>query len=163
MALSVSKCRGNLTSSVRQDTRRSVVPARSCVSRKPLAPQAFLKDMTDMVAKGFVGIFSPPKDTMKDWSDTSTNFSGKIRHSSKKPFPDGYQAKYDPKADEAANSEKAAEGEDALSYLKDAAQRVVSNNFTSDSTEPDWEGKGVTGWKGDIHTRDKDGFHSQKH
>lgn len=109
-----------------------------------------------MVANAFVRIFSKPQSNVDTFAEN--NFSGKISHSPRKPFKDGWSTGVTPSppASAAQRSQEEAEG-----YLDGAVKRVVSNNFTGDETEPGWGGN--AGWTGDIHTREaREGFHAKK-
>lgn len=119
----------------------------------------------DSVARDFVHIFSPPQDKIKDWKDTATPFSGTMSRG-RKPFKDGYSAvssiSEGSSAMEAVPDETAENKESAMDYLQDATLRLMGHNFKGDQTEPE-TGCGSEGWKGSIHTREGDGFHSKSY
>lgn len=125
-------------------------------------------------ADGFVRIFTKPESTVDSWKGTDSAFTGDIaHHGSKKPFSDGFSAVSKPvgkPVDAAAEGvAKVAEGgvegqTNAVEYVGKALESVVGSNFTTkDDSEPDWSKGGSEGWKGDIHSRKQDGFHSKKH
>ena len=132
--------------------------------RKPVVTvRAGLGDAMNSVGEAFMRIFSKPRDDAPNsWTGTGTsnNFSGKIDHSSRRPFQDGYQAggqKYN--AAVAAQAEEAPvdqQGNEVMGYVGEALERVVGHNFTGDETEPT-VGTGSAGWKGDLHDRKTDG------
>jgi hypothetical protein len=99
---------------------------------------------------------------MDDWQNTgTTGFQGKISHHGPgKPFKDGFVNKAGVAAAAAQEAEQAEQGATG-SYLGEAVQNVVGHNFTGDDTEPP-ANTGAAGWKGDIHDRKQDGFHSRK-
>lgn len=120
---------------------------------------------TDIFAP-IVKIFTPAQDDLP--AGNSNPFTGKIKHhdSVKRPFADNYMAggqKYsDAQATAAATAETPAEGEaGVMDYIGGAVERVVGHNFTGDETEPA-TGTGQAGWRGDIHDRKTDGFHSRR-
>lgn len=140
--------------------------------RPPLPPLTLQSPPLPLLRSGFVQIFKPLRtDNKEDWTGSENNFTAQISHHDqpRKPFKDGWTAnpqdkKAIAKAEEMEPVPADAEG-NIVSFLGEAAQSVVKNNFTGDATEPEhWkkpEGAG-TGWKGDIHTRDRDGFHATK-
>lgn len=102
---------------------------------------------------GLLRFFAPDKyiESKEDWTGTGSNFKGKISHSPRRPFKDGFINKL-PKTEAGQQQVQAQqaqqEGEGALGYLNEAAERVVGHNFTGDETEPDWSKTGHKGYKG---------------
>ena len=111
---------------------------------------------------------SPPDDKLsrEEWKQTEASFKGDIPRG-RKPFRnDGYGVKpggAKPAAKTAVKAKAAAvaveeteRAEDTgfLAYLRQAAQRVVGNNFTSDETEPEWTNTG-SGYTGKRPKRDR--------
>eukprot|EP00882_Tetradesmus_deserticola_P002230 GHRQ01002382.1.p1 GENE.GHRQ01002382.1~~GHRQ01002382.1.p1 ORF type:complete len:155 (-),score=21.19 GHRQ01002382.1:258-722(-) len=133
------------------------------VSVRPVVVRSGVKDAADNVAEGFVQIFSKPQDNDVKWA--SNDFKGKIsHHGAGKPFKDGFSAPKPTKATPVTNSQntqqEAPQGEEE-DYLGEAVQNLVSHNFTGDENVPP-ETTGSSGWKGDIHDRKSDGFHTRK-
>lgn len=171
--------------SQRSATARLTRPSRGPVyTRRPVVVRAGLGDALGSIAQSFVHIFSPPKvDATVPWEQGS-GYSGPDKRSRTGPFKDGYSsgqrqgrvaspaaepnAAFTPSVEQVTNSQVAApvdaQGEEgALAYVGKALERVVGHNFRGDASEPEWPKSGVDGWKGDIHGRGKDGFHSTKH
>lgn len=102
------------------------------------------------------------------WNGTGSSFSGRISHKAGKPFSDGFGASGGERRamdgieqQDAKMATAAAPGaaeEDVTDYVSGAVKRVVGHNFT-DATEPEW---GSVGWKGEIHSKNRDGFHTGK-
>eukprot|EP00195_Chlamydomonas_chlamydogama_P017129 CAMPEP_0202897504 /NCGR_PEP_ID=MMETSP1392-20130828/6237_1 /ASSEMBLY_ACC=CAM_ASM_000868 /TAXON_ID=225041 /ORGANISM="Chlamydomonas chlamydogama, Strain SAG 11-48b" /LENGTH=125 /DNA_ID=CAMNT_0049583159 /DNA_START=270 /DNA_END=647 /DNA_ORIENTATION=+ len=122
------------------------------------------------MASGFMRIFTPMNwfDNKKDWENTGSGFSGKISRE-RKPFKDGWTNSYPDNTvtKVPVEEEKEIEQQESnniVSYMSKAASRVATNNFKGDPTEPEhWKKSGKTasmGFKGDLHGRKKDGFHS---
>lgn len=129
--------------------------------------------MLNNIASAFVSIFSPPKDDAPNgnWSGTTSPFSGKISHHGPgKPFKDGFSAVKaaamdagDAAAGTAEDAADAAQGagNEAMGYVSDAVKGVMDKNFPGKADE-ERPTTASEGWKGDIHSRKKDGFHAPR-
>ncbi|KAI8472324.1 MAG: hypothetical protein J3K34DRAFT_211827 [Monoraphidium minutum] len=125
-------------------SRRVAVPVRAGVM--------------DDIAKGFMSIFSPPKDDAPNgWQGTTNSFSGRIdHHGAGRPFKDGFAGgKADPISAAAAAAQEVTEP----GYVEGAIKDVMGKNFAGkeDAEQPS---TGAEGWQGDIHGRKRDGFHA---
>lgn len=141
----------------------AVAPRRAVTVRASL-----VGDLTDSVAKAFVTIFSPPRDTLTNYAGTQNSFVGSpLRAQGRRPFKDGYDATARRGTAAGVRSKGAAAKAEVAaprtaSYLEGALGRIISNNFTGDkATEPSRGSTAVEGWKGRIHTRGSSGFHSK--
>ncbi|GAX82618.1 hypothetical protein CEUSTIGMA_g10044.t1 [Chlamydomonas eustigma] len=189
----------------------SVTPRPARRTRTTVMVQASL---IQDIGSGIMRIFTPfLQGNKEDWSGTeNTGFQGKIDHSKRRPFKDGWTASdAAAAADEPVNKLKmqqqvdlssssvalpmmeaskqvhqpgsslslpgaddpgvvqgtAVRSNNILPFIAEAAQQVMTHNFTGDATEPaHWKApdkeKHAAGWSGDIHTRGKDGFHVTK-
>lgn len=143
--------------------RAPAAPRRA--SRRPVAPvRAFLG--LDQIGDAFVRIFSPPKDQAPNgnWSGTSSPFTGRIDHHGRgRPFKDGFSgSKAAPKAPKAAMAEAQTAAEETMDkaegYMDGAIQNLMGRNFAGKEDE-EKPTTGAEGWKGDLHGRNRDGFH----
>jgi hypothetical protein len=115
-------------------------------------------DIARSIGDGFMRIFSPPRDLPVPRSGLGASGYPRpaSRHGARKPFADNYAAAVVPVIEE--DREAAARAAREAGYLGSAISRVIGHNFVGDvETEPDWEGSG-SGWTGEIHGRDKDGW-----
>eukprot|EP00877_Chromochloris_zofingiensis_P002491 jgi/Chrzof1/12242/Cz06g26230.t1 len=163
MAVSVTRKGSGTVGSTKTSTLRpNVRPV--CAPRRVVKVNASVGEAFNWVGQAFVKIFSPPSDNKVSWTGTTTPFTGKVsHHGAGRPFKDGFVASKAQQEEYAKiNAESAANSEgDMLGYVGDAVERVVGHNFTGDGNEPATR-TGSSGWKGDIHSRDTDGFHTKK-
>ena len=134
---------------------RPAAPSR----RMAVVPRAgMVGDIARSIGDGFMRIFSPPRDLPVPRSGLGASGYPRpaSRHGARKPFADNYAAAVVPVIEE--DREAAARAAREAGYLGSAISRVIGHNFVGDvETEPDWEGSG-SGWTGEIHGRDKDGW-----
>ncbi|GBF89906.1 hypothetical protein Rsub_02610 [Raphidocelis subcapitata] len=146
--------------------RAPAVPRRSPAPRRLAAPvrAGGLGEALNTIGQAFVKIFSPPKDDAPNgnWEGTASSFSGRISHHGPgRPFKDGFAAAAGGAADAAhAASAPATDlpASESADYLGGALKSVMDKNFSGkdDDNKPT---TGAEGWKGDLHGRNRDGFH----
>lgn len=161
------------TSHTTQSRTFTAHTARPSRVARPVVVAGGLKDGGDWLASGFLKVFTPPSDGGVNWKGTSGGYSvPPRRHDGRSPTAQYASAK-DDVATETPEKPTVVDVEETkpedkgiiastIDYLAGALQRVISNNFKGDESEPDWKVTKERGWTGDVRTRDQDGFHNRK-
>ena len=94
----------------------------------------------------------------------NTGYTGSVHKGKKVPFKDGFTAVAKSSAPaKGSPAEALAQEAEAAEKSESGVENLIAHNFTGDATEPEhWKDpatgeKPPLGWKGDIHTRERDG------